>query len=43
MTMRVLYVDDEPDIREVAEMSLQLDPGFEVRTCDGGEDDGAPA
>ena len=31
--MRVLYVDDEPDIREVAEMSLSLDPEFEVRTA----------
>jgi DNA-binding response OmpR family regulator len=29
---RVLYVDDEPDIREIAEMSLSLDPEFEVRT-----------
>ncbi|OBX18629.1 hypothetical protein A9995_11790 [Erythrobacter sp. QSSC1-22B] len=28
---RVLYVDDEPDIREIAEMALGLDPGFEVR------------
>ncbi|UYY59614.1 response regulator [Sphingomonas sp. S2-65] len=30
---RILYVDDEADIREVAEMSLELDPEFEVRTC----------
>lgn len=34
--MRVLYVDDEPDIREIAEMSLGLDPGFEVRTAGSG-------
>jgi two-component system, OmpR family, response regulator len=38
MTTRVLYVDDEPDIRDVAEMSLELDPTFEVRTCGGGEE-----
>lgn len=33
---RILYVDDEPDIREVAQMSLELDPEFEVRTCASG-------
>jgi CheY-like chemotaxis protein len=33
---RVLYVDDEADIREVAAMSLELDPDFEVRTCASG-------
>ena len=33
---RVLYVDDEPDIREIAEMSLSLDPGFDVRTAGSG-------
>ena len=33
---RVLYVDDEPDIREIAKMSLGLDPDFDVRTADGG-------
>ena len=35
--IRVLYVDDEPDIREIAEMSLGLDPEFDVRTASGGE------
>lgn len=35
---RILYVDDEADIREVAEMSLDLDPDFEVRTCSSGAD-----
>ncbi|MBD3730572.1 MAG: response regulator [Sphingomonadales bacterium] len=35
--MRVLYVDDEPDIREIAEISLGLDPQFEVRTAPSGE------
>tara|TARA_R110002020_G_scaffold17746_2_gene61878 strand:+ start:1004 stop:1369 length:366 start_codon:yes stop_codon:yes gene_type:complete len=34
--MRLLYVDDEPDIRTVAVMSLQLQPDFEVRECHGG-------
>ena len=34
---RVLYVDDEPDIREIAELSLSLDPMFDVRTANGGE------
>jgi DNA-binding response OmpR family regulator len=30
---RVLYVDDEEDIAEVAAMALELDPDFQVRTC----------
>jgi len=34
--IRVLYVDDEPDIREIAELALSLDPDFEVRTADSG-------
>ena len=33
---RILYVDDESDIREVAAMSLELDPDFEVRACESG-------
>lgn len=40
-TFRVLYVDDEADIREVAAMSLALDPALEVRTCASGQE--APA
>jgi two-component system, OmpR family, response regulator len=36
--LRVLYVDDEPDIREIVELSLGLDPGLEVRTCTSGAD-----
>ncbi len=35
---RILYIDDEPDIREVAQMSLELEPAFEVRTCASGEE-----
>ena len=34
--MRVLYVDDEPDIREIAEIALGIDPDFEVRTAASG-------
>jgi two-component system OmpR family response regulator len=35
---RILLVEDEDDIREVAQMALELDPDFEVRVCSGGED-----
>jgi two-component system OmpR family response regulator len=35
--LQVLYVDDEPDIREVAQMSLELDSEIECRTVDCGE------
>lgn len=33
---RILYVDDEADLREIAAMSLELDPEFEVRTVASG-------
>lgn len=33
---RILYVDDEADIREIAQMSIELDPALEVRTCASG-------
>jgi two-component system OmpR family response regulator len=33
----VLYVDDEPDIREVALLSLGLAANLEVHGCEGGE------
>ena len=33
----ILYVDDEPDIREVVQMSLSLVADLEVHTCDSGE------
>ena len=36
--LRILHVDDEPDIREVVELSLSLDPAFMVRSCDSGKD-----
>jgi two-component system OmpR family response regulator len=39
MTMiRILHVDDEPDIREVVELSLSLDPDFIVRSCGSGKE-----
>jgi CheY-like chemotaxis protein len=34
--LRVLHVDDEPDIREVVEISLALDPDFVTRSCASG-------
>jgi CheY-like chemotaxis protein len=35
-TIRILHVDDEPDIREVVELSLGLDPVFATRGCGSG-------
>lgn len=32
----VLYVDDEPDIREVVQMSLSLVEGLDIHTCESG-------
>jgi CheY-like chemotaxis protein/HPt (histidine-containing phosphotransfer) domain-containing protein len=34
---RILHVDDEPDIREVVEVSLGLDPNFAIRSCASGD------
>ena len=34
----ILYIDDEPDIRLIVEMSLKIRPEIEVRTADGGEE-----
>jgi len=36
--LRVLHVDDEPDIREVVDISLGLDPDFETRSCGSGSE-----
>ncbi len=33
----VVYVDDEPDIREVVQLSLELTEGLQVQTCESGE------
>ena len=35
--LRILHIDDEPDIRQVVAMSLTLDLEFAVRGCDSGE------
>jgi CheY-like chemotaxis protein len=35
-SIRILHVDDEPDIREVVDISLGLNPDFEVRACASG-------
>jgi CheY-like chemotaxis protein len=37
-SLRVLHVDDEPDIREIVELSLGLDPELSVRSCPSGAD-----
>jgi two-component system OmpR family response regulator len=34
---RLLYVEDEPDIRAVAEVALQHIGGFELKVCESGE------
>jgi CheY-like chemotaxis protein len=36
--LRILHVDDEPDIRELVGLSLGLDQAFSVRSCDRGRD-----
>lgn len=38
MSIQILYIDDEADIREVAEMALSLDADFEIRTCGSGRE-----
>lgn len=34
--LKILHVDDEPDIREVAAMALGIDPGIEVQSAASG-------
>ncbi len=36
MPLTILYVDDDDDIREVAELSLQMDSAIDVRTAASG-------
>jgi CheY-like chemotaxis protein len=36
--LRILHVDDEPDIREVVEISLSLDPDFVTQSCNSGQE-----
>lgn len=38
MTLNVLYVDDEPDIREVAVMSLEIDGAIAVEAVASGRE-----
>src|SRR6185295_14804561 len=35
---RILYVEDEPDIREVAKLALEVVGGFTVELCASGEE-----
>jgi len=35
-TMKILYVDDEDDIREIAVMALELDSEIAVKACNSG-------
>jgi CheY-like chemotaxis protein len=37
-TLRVLQIDDEPDILDIGAASLGLDPEIEVRGCGSGAD-----
>jgi len=34
---RILYVEDEPDIRAVAKLALEMVGGFTVKICESGE------
>ncbi len=34
--LKILYVDDENDIREIAAMALELDSGIELKICASG-------
>ncbi len=36
--LRVLYVEDDPDIRVIARIALEDLGGFDVRTCESGEE-----
>lgn len=37
MAARILYIDDEEDIRTIASMALELDGSYEVQTAASGE------
>ena len=38
MTLRILHIDDDADIREIVQFSLALDPGLTPRSCASGGD-----
>lgn len=33
---RILHIEDDPSIQEIARIALEVVGGFEVKTCDGG-------
>jgi CheY-like chemotaxis protein len=35
-SIRVLHIDDEPDILDIVAAALSLDPEFDVRSCNSG-------
>lgn len=35
--IRLFYIDDEPDIREIAVFSLEMDPELEIQSCESGQ------
>jgi len=35
--MRILHIDDEPDIREVTALALGIDPEIELTSCPSGQ------
>lgn len=37
-SLKVIYVDDEPDIRTIVEMALGLDPGLDLRIAESGRE-----
>jgi two-component system OmpR family response regulator len=36
--LRILYVDDDKDIRQIVKLSLALDPEIDLRQCEDGHD-----
>ena len=36
--IKLLHVEDDPDIREIAEMSLSITGEFDILQCESGED-----
>ena len=37
VSLKLLYIEDEPDLRELVEFSLALDPNIELRTAASGD------
>lgn len=37
-SLKLLYIDDDPDIRAIVEIALGLDPSIEIRTAVSGAD-----